>query len=85
MFKQSKKYIADFIIEFKSLAIKTDIDKLYPIFLLKKNIQTDIIKMILGYLLRSTPPGVNMGMGKGYDDNDRLRRSNLSQHLMWQA
>ena len=30
------------------------------------------------------PPGVNMDMGKGYDDNDQLRRSSLSQHLMWQ-
>jgi len=29
-------------------------------------------------LLRSMPPGVNMDMGKGYDDNDRLRCSSLS-------
>ena len=28
------------------------------------------------------PPGVNMDKGKGYDDNDRLHRSSLSQHLM---
>ena len=33
-------------------------------------------------LLRSMPPGVNMDMGKGYDDDNRLRRSSLSQRLM---
>jgi len=41
--------MADFIIEFKALAMKADTDKLYAIFLLKKNVQQDIIKMILGY------------------------------------
>jgi len=48
-FKQEKKNIADFMIEFKVLAMKTDIDELYTIFLLKKNVQQDIIKMILEY------------------------------------
>ena len=38
MFKQGKKNMADFIIEFKVLAMKADIDKLYAIFLLKKNV-----------------------------------------------
>ena len=37
-FKQGKKNMADFIIEFEVLAIKTDIDELYAIFLLKKNV-----------------------------------------------
>ena len=37
-FKQGKKNITDFIIEFKALATKTDTDKLHAIFLLKKNI-----------------------------------------------
>ena len=37
-FKQGKKNIADFMIEFKVLAMKTDKDELYTIFLLKKNI-----------------------------------------------
>ena len=46
--------MADFMIEFKTLAIKIDIDKLHAIFLLKKNIQVDIIKMILGYPLITT-------------------------------
>ena len=30
--------MADFIIEFEALAMKADIDKLYVIFLLKKNV-----------------------------------------------
>ena len=38
-FKQEKRNIADFIIEFKVLAMKADIDKLHVIFLLKKNVQ----------------------------------------------
>ena len=36
-FKQGKKNIIDFIIKFDVLAIKTDTDELYAIFLLKKN------------------------------------------------
>ena len=49
-FKQEKQNIADFMIEFKILAMKTNIDELHAIFLLKKNVQQDIIKTILGYL-----------------------------------
>ena len=37
------------MIEFDVLAMKVDTDKLYAIFLLKKNIWPDIIKIILGY------------------------------------
>jgi len=37
-FKQEKKNMADFIIKFEALTIKADTDKLYVIFLLKKNI-----------------------------------------------
>ena len=37
-FKQGKKNMADFMIEFEVLAIKTDIDELHAIFLLKKNV-----------------------------------------------
>jgi len=48
-FKQGKKNMVDFIIKFDALAIKTDTDELHAIFLLKKNIQQDIIKTILGY------------------------------------
>ena len=48
-FKQGKKNTVDFMIEFNILAMKVDIDELHAIFLLKKNIQPDIIKTILGY------------------------------------
>ena len=37
------------MIEFKALAMKVDTYDLHAIFLLKKNIQADIIKTILGY------------------------------------
>lgn len=43
------------MIKFKVLAIKTDINKLYAIFLLKKNVQADIINTILGYLSIAAP------------------------------
>ena len=50
-FKKEKKNIADFIIEFKALAMKTNTNELHTIFLLRKNIQADIIKMILDIYL----------------------------------
>jgi len=49
IFKQGKKNIADFIIKFEALAMKADIDELHAIFPLKKNVQHNIIKTILGY------------------------------------
>jgi len=49
----NKKYIVYFIIEFKILAIKTEINNMHTIFLLKKNIKSNIIKTILGYLSMS--------------------------------
>ena len=55
IFKQEKKNMADFMIDFKALAIKTDTDNLHAIFLLKKNIWADIIKMILDYLPIAAP------------------------------
>ena len=47
--------MANFIIEFKALAMKADTDKLHMIFLLKKNMRQDIIKTILGYLPIAAP------------------------------
>jgi len=44
------KHIANFIIKFETLAMKTEIDNIHIIFLLKKNVRSDIIKIILGYL-----------------------------------
>jgi len=55
-FKQGKKNTADFMIEFKALAMKADIDELYAIFLLKKNVQPNIIKTILRYHLPIAVP-----------------------------
>jgi len=43
------------MIEFDTLAMKADTDELYIIFLLKKNVQPDIIKKILEYLLIAAP------------------------------
>ena len=37
-FKQGKRNIANFIIEFEALAMKADTDELHAIFLLKKNV-----------------------------------------------
>ena len=37
------------MIKFEVLAIKADMDNLHTIFLLKKNVRQDIIKIILGY------------------------------------
>ena len=38
------------MIKFEVLAMKAETNDLHAIFLLKKNVQMDIIKMILGYL-----------------------------------
>ena len=38
------------MIEFEVLAMKAGIDNIYTIFLLKKNIRSGIIKIILKYL-----------------------------------
>ena len=54
-FKQGKKNIANFMIEFKALAMKVDTNELYAIFLLKKNVRQDIIKTILEYLPIAVP------------------------------
>ena len=43
------------MIEFEVLVMKADTDELYTIFLLKKNIQQDIIKTILEYLPIAVP------------------------------
>ena len=55
MFKQGKKNTVDFMIKFNALTMKADTDELHTIFLLKKNIQYNIIKTILGYSPITTP------------------------------
>ena len=47
--KKRKKHITKFMIKFEVLAIKAETNNMHAIFLLKKNIRTDIIKTILGY------------------------------------
>ena len=75
-FKQGKRNTADFMIEFEALAMKADIDELHAIFLLKKNIQQDIIKTILGYPLIAMPKtlkGWKMAItlvGQGYESTE---------------
>jgi len=65
------------MIEFDALAIKTDTDELHAIFLLKKNIRQDIIKMILGYLLIAMPESLKewkvviTSVGQEYEFTER--------------
>ena len=64
------------MIEFETLAIKADTDKLHAIFLLKKNVRHDIIKMILGYLPIAAPETLKkwkvaiMSVGQGYESTE---------------
>jgi len=75
-FKQGKKNIVDFMIEFDALAIKADTDELHAIFLLKKNIRQDIIKMILEYLPIAMPESLKewkvviTSVGQGYESTE---------------
>ena len=61
------------MIEFEALAMKVDIDELHAIFLLKKNVQQDIIKTILGYLPIAAPESLKEWkvaitlVGQGYE------------------
>ena len=77
MFKQGKKNTTDFMIEFNILATKADTDELYTIFLLKKNIQQNIIKTILGYLPIAMPESLKKwkvvitSVGQGYESTKR--------------
>ena len=76
MFKQGKKNTADFMIEFEALATKADTDELHAIFLLKKNVQQDIIKTILGYPPIAMPKTLKewkvviTSVGQGYESTE---------------
>ena len=76
IFKQGKRNTVDFIIEFEALATKADTDELHAIFLLKKNAQQDIIKMILGYPPIVMPETLKewkvviMSVGQGYESTE---------------
>ena len=55
LFDKEKKHIADFMIEFETLAMKVEIDDMHAIFLLKKNVRSNIIKTILEYSFIAAP------------------------------
>jgi len=65
------------MIEFKSLAMKADIDELYVIFLLKKNVQQDIIKTILRYSPIAVSESLKewkvviTSLGQGYESTEK--------------
>ena len=75
-FKQEKRNMADFMIEFEALAMKADTDELYAIFLLKKNVWQDIIKTILGYPPIAMPETLKewkvaiTSVGQGYESTE---------------
>jgi len=75
-FKQGKRNTADFMIEFNTLATKADTNKLHAIFLLKKNVQQDIIKTILGYPPIAMPESLKEWkvaitlVGQGYESTE---------------
>ena len=75
-FKQGKQNTADFIIEFEALVMKADTDELHAIFLLKKNIQQNIIKTILGYPPMAMPEILKewkvaiTSVGQGYESTE---------------
>ena len=75
-FKQGKQNTTDFMIEFEALAMKADTDELHAIFLLKKNVQQDIIKMILGYPPIAMPETLKewkmaiTSVGQGYESTE---------------
>jgi len=75
-FKQGKRNTADFIIEFEGLAMKVETDELHAIFLLKKNVQQDIIKIILGYPPMAMPETLKewkvaiTSVGQGYKSTE---------------
>jgi len=50
IFTQGRKHITDFLIKFMALASKAQTDDQHAIFLLKKNINREIIRAIMVYL-----------------------------------
>ena len=88
-FKQGKKNIADFMIEFNVLAMKVDINELHAIFLLKKNVRHDIIKTILGYLPIVMPETLKkwkvaiISVGQEYKSTERYYNYKTSTGTMY--
>jgi len=89
MFKQGKRNIADFIIEFEALAMKAEIDELYAVFLLKKNVRQDIIKTILGYPPMAMPETLKewkvaiTSVGQGYESTEGCHDYKISMGIIY--
>ena len=72
-FTQGRKHIADFLIEFMALVAKAQIDDQHAIFLLKKNVNREIIRAILAYLPKEAPQTLEQwkvtitAVGQGYE------------------
>ena len=77
-FKQGRKHIVNFMIEFEALAMKAETDDLHAIFLLKKNVRADIIKTMLGYPPMAAPDTLKewkvaiITVGQGYESMESL-------------
>ena len=72
-FTQEKKHIANFLIEFIALASKAQTDNQHAIFLLKKNVNREIIRAIIAYLPTQAPKSLEQwkvaitAVGQGYE------------------
>jgi hypothetical protein len=82
-FKQGKRHIADFLIEFSVLKVKAKCNHTHAIFLLKKHVRKDIIKTILGYPSDKIPTSYEdwmsniLSVGQGYESTE-IRRDHVS-------
>jgi len=71
-FTQGKKHIVDFLIEFMALASKAQTDDQHAIFLLKNNINREIIRAIMAYPPTQAPKSLEQWkvaittVGQGY-------------------
>jgi hypothetical protein len=74
--KQGKEHIADFMIKFQALKVRARTDEAHAIFLLKKNVRSDVIKTILGYPASSIPKQYDqwteaiMSVAQGYESTE---------------
>jgi len=72
-FTQGKKHIVDFLIKFMALASKAQTDNQHVIFLLKKNINREIIRAIIAYPLTQASKSLEQwkeaitAVGQGYE------------------
>ena len=68
-----RKHIANFLIEFMALVAKAQTDNQHAIFLLKRNVNREIIRAILAYLPKEAPQTLEQwkvaitAVGQGYE------------------